>query len=65
MSNLFEWKHYQSEIITFCVHWYLKYPFSCRNISDMMAERGLTIIKAALLQECETAQQTTTEGEVK
>ena len=43
MNNLFKWKHYQSEIITLCVRWYLKYPLSYRNLSDMMAERGLTI----------------------
>ncbi len=40
---MFKWKHYQSEIITLCVRWYLKYPLSYRNLKEMMQERGLNI----------------------
>jgi transposase-like protein len=43
MKNLFNWKHYQSEIIILCVRWYLKYPLSYRNLQEMMEERGLAI----------------------
>jgi hypothetical protein len=26
-----------------CVHWYLRYPLSYRNLEEMMAERGLAV----------------------
>ena len=32
-----------SEIILLCVRWYLRYPLSYRNLSEMMLERGLTV----------------------
>ena len=41
-SNLFKWKHYESNIIILCVRWYLKYGLSFRDLADMMQERGLS-----------------------
>ena len=38
----FKWRHFQSDIILF-VRWYLRYPLSYRNLSEMMLERGLTV----------------------
>lgn len=43
MVNIFKWKHFESEIILLCVRWYLKYPLSYRNLTEMMAERFLSI----------------------
>jgi len=39
----FKWRHFQSDIILLCVHWYLRYPLSYRNLSEMMLERELTV----------------------
>ncbi len=39
----FKWKHFQGEIILLCVRWYLKYPLSYRNLSEIMQERGLCV----------------------
>jgi transposase-like protein len=42
-KHSFKWRHFQSEIILLCVRWYLRYPLSYRNLSEMMLERGLTV----------------------
>ena len=39
----FKWRHFQSDIILLCVRWYLRYPLSYRNLSEMMLERGLLL----------------------
>lgn len=39
----FKWRHFQSDIILLCVRWYLRYPLSYRDLSEMMWERGLTV----------------------
>lgn len=39
----FKWRHFQTEIILLNVRWYLKYPLSYRNLSEMMLERGLKV----------------------
>ena len=40
-DDLFKWRHYQSEIIVLNVRCYCRYPLSCRNLEEMMLERGL------------------------
>ena len=39
----FKWRHFQSEIILFCVRWYLRSPFSYRQLEEMMREQGLSV----------------------
>lgn len=39
----FKWRHYQSDIILWCVRWYLSYPLSYRQVVEMVNERGLDI----------------------
>lgn len=39
----FKWRHYQSDIILLCVRWYLSYPLSYRQVTEMVNERGLDI----------------------
>ena len=43
MTDLFKWRHYESEIILTCVRWYLRYALSYRELEEMMAERGLSV----------------------
>jgi len=39
----FKWRHFQKEIILLNVRWYLRYPLSYRDLSEMMSERGLSV----------------------
>jgi transposase, IS6 family len=42
-TDLFKWRHYESEIIHLCVRWYLRYFLSYRDLEEMMRERGLSL----------------------
>jgi transposase, IS6 family len=42
-QNPFKWRHFEAEIILLCVHWYLRYALSYRDLEEMMRERGLYI----------------------
>jgi putative transposase len=33
----------EKDIILTCIRWYLTYPLSCRNLKEMMAERGVEV----------------------
>jgi len=47
-SNPFKSRHYQGEIILLCVRWYLRYSLSYRDLAEMMAERGLTVVTSTI-----------------
>jgi transposase-like protein len=38
-AALFKSRHFDHEIITLCVRWYLTYKLSYRDLSEMMVER--------------------------
>src|SRR5215468_5981648 len=42
-TDLFKWRHYESEIILLCVRWYLRCALSYRDLEEMMRERGLSL----------------------
>ena len=42
-TNLFKWRHYESEIILLCVRWYLRNALSYHDLEEMMNERGLSV----------------------
>lgn len=42
-SNPFKWRHYQAEIILLSVRWYLSYPLSYRQVTEIVNERGLNV----------------------
>jgi transposase, IS6 family len=42
-TDLFKWRHYESEIILLCVRWYLRYALSYSDLEEMMNERGLSV----------------------
>ena len=48
--QLFKYKHFESEIILVCVHWYLKYPLSYRMLVEMKRERGLVITHTTIMR---------------
>ncbi len=43
MPNSFKGRHFPAEFILLCVRWYLKYNISCRQLAEMMEERGFDI----------------------
>jgi transposase-like protein len=40
LEELFAGRHFNREVITLCVRWYLRYKLSLRDLIEMMAERG-------------------------
>jgi IS6 family transposase len=42
-GNPFKWRHYPGDIILWCVRWYLRYPLSVAQMSEMAVERGMFI----------------------
>jgi transposase-like protein len=49
-QNLFNWKHFEPEIIMLCVRWYLKYPLSYRMLIEMMAAREIPIVHPTIMR---------------
>src|SRR5262245_2909331 len=47
---LFKGRHFNSEIITLCVRWYITYKLSYRDLQEMMAERGISIAHTTILR---------------
>jgi transposase, IS6 family len=44
----FKWKHFAPEIILWCLHWYGSPPMSHANLSDMLAERGISVNRSTI-----------------
>jgi len=49
-ENIFKWKQFQPELILLCVRWYLKYPLTYRNLVEIMAERGLSVVHTTIMR---------------
>lgn len=49
-EHLFKGRHFEQEIIVLCVRWYLSYKLSYRDLSEMMAERGLSVAHTTILR---------------
>jgi IS6 family transposase len=49
-SNIFKWKHFESEIILLTVRWYLQYRFSYRDLVEIMSERGISISHTTIMR---------------
>jgi hypothetical protein len=43
LENLFAGRHFDREVISLCVRWYLRFKLSLRDLAEMMAERGLSL----------------------
>ena len=44
----FKGSHFEKEIILWGVRWYVAYPFSYRQLEEMMEERGVSVDHATL-----------------
>ena len=41
--SLFNWRHFQADIILCAVRWYLRYALSYRDVEELMHERGVVV----------------------
>jgi hypothetical protein len=49
-QDLFKGRHFEQEIITLCVRWYITFKLSFRDLVQMMAERGITLSHTTILR---------------
>src|SRR6266404_9280580 len=50
LAALFKGRHFDHEIITLCVRWYVTYKLSYRDLVEMMAERHLDVAHTTILR---------------
>jgi transposase-like protein len=48
--TLFKRRHFDREIIILCVRWYLTYKLSYRDLTAMMAERGIDLAHTTIMR---------------
>ena len=49
-AELFKGRHFNHEIITLCVRWYVTYKLSYRDLVEMMAERHVDIAHTTIMR---------------
>jgi len=47
---LFKGRHFNHFLIIQAVRWYLTYKLSYRDVCDLMAERGVTVVHTVLVR---------------
>ena len=50
LEALFDGRHFDREIIILCVRWYQRYKLSPRDLVEMMAERGLSLVHTTIMR---------------
>jgi transposase-like protein len=50
IDGSFNGRHFNREIIVLCVRWYLRYKLSFRDLTEMMAERGLSLAHTTIMR---------------
>jgi len=50
LEALFEGQHFDREIIILCVRWYLRYKLSLRDLVEIIAERGLSLVRTTIMR---------------
>jgi transposase-like protein len=49
-KGLFAGRHFDQEVITLCVRWYLRYKLSLRDLVELMSERGLHLAHTTVMR---------------
>jgi transposase-like protein len=49
-AELFKGRHFNHEIITLCVRWYVTYKLSSRDLVEMMAERHVDLAHTTIMR---------------
>ena len=50
IEELFEGLHFDREVIILCVRWYLRFKLSLRDLVELMAERGLSLVHTTIMR---------------
>src|SRR6204780_362833 len=50
VEGLFEGRHFDREVIIFCVVWYARFKLSLRDLVEMMGGRGLSIAHTTIMR---------------
>ena len=50
IDDLFKGRHFDREIIIFCVRWYLRFKLSFRDLVEMIAERGISLAHTTIMR---------------
>jgi transposase-like protein len=45
---MFKGRHFNRSVILLCVRWYLAYSLSLRDLKEMMAERGISVVHTTI-----------------
>src|SRR5215472_18867422 len=50
MTELFEGRHFDRDVVILCVRWYLRFKLSLRDLVEMMVERGLSMAHTTIMR---------------
>ena len=50
IDDLFKGRHFDQEIISLCVRWYLRFKLSFRDLVEMIAERGISLAHTTIMR---------------
>ena len=50
IPELFKGLHFDHEVMTLCVRWYLSYKLSSRDLVNMVGERGIELARTTILR---------------
>jgi hypothetical protein len=50
LTELFKGRHFDREVVALRVRWYLRYKLSYRDLVEMMAERGLSMVHTTIIR---------------
>ena len=45
---IFWYRRHQDDLVVLCVRWYISYRLSLRQLTEMMAERGLDLYRSTI-----------------
>ena len=50
LDELFKGRHFDRDVVVLCVRWYLRFKLSSRDLVEMMAERGLSMVHTTIMR---------------
>jgi hypothetical protein len=50
IGEMFVGRHFDREVIVQCVRWYLRFRLNYRDLVEMMAERGLSVVHTTIMR---------------
>ena len=50
LDELFKGRRFERDVVVLCVRWYLRFKLSYRDLVEMMAERGLSMVHTTIMR---------------